>query len=72
MDAPTKTGSSVFLRLMALLLHAVLNFIVITWFTNFDLTGSWLVFTGFVVAVFALIYFFLKHIVSFLHFVKNR
>ena len=68
----TKTSNQLFIRTAALLLHAVLNFIFISWLTNFDLTGSWLRFTGFVLAILALVYFFLKHIVSFLQFVKKQ
>lgn len=65
-----KTTNRLALRLLALLLHALLNFVVITWLTNFDLTGSWLVFAGFVLAVLVLLCFFLKHLVSFVTFFK--
>ena len=71
MEQNTKTSNRLSVRIAALLLHAVLNFIIITWLTNFDLTGSWLVFIAFAMIVFVLIYFFLRHIVSFVQFLKN-
>lgn len=72
MPQSTKTSSRFFVRIAALLFHALLNFIAVTYLTNFDVTGSWLRFAGFVLAVFALFYFFLRHLFSFVLFLKNN
>ncbi|HUC80509.1 MAG TPA: hypothetical protein VMR70_06310 [Flavisolibacter sp.] len=72
MNRVTKTFNSLTLRLFGILLHAVLNFVAVSYLLNFDISGSWIVFVGFIVAVFFLSYVFLKHLVSFIHFIINN
>src|SRR5690349_8279863 len=72
MTQKTKTLQPFILRLLAVLLHALLNFIAISYLLDFDITGSWLVFIGFVLLVFLLVYLFLRHIISFIQFIKKQ
>ena len=72
MEPKTKTFNSFVLRVAAIIIHAILNFIAISYMVNFDITGSWIKFIGFTLVVFAMFYLFLLHIVSFIHFVKNK
>ena len=69
---PTKTYNSLTLRIFSIVLHAVFNFIIVSYLTDFDLTGSWIVFTGFLIVVFFLSYVFLKHLAIFIHYIKNK
>lgn len=71
MSKPTKTYNSFLLRFISIILHAVLNFILFSYLTDFDLTGSWIVFIGFLIVVIFLNYVFLKHLASFIHFIKK-
>ena len=61
-----------FFRTGAILLHAVLNVILVTWITNFDITGSWLAVIGFMILLFLLLVLFLKHILSFITYIKTK
>lgn len=72
MEQTAKITYRLFIRIAALLFHAVLNFIVVTGLTNFDLTGSWSLFAAFAAVVFVLLYLFLRHVVSFVCFLKNK
>ena len=72
MNKLTKTANSFILRLFGILLHAVLNFIIVSYLVNFDISGSWIVFIGFIIVVFFLSYVFLKHLASFIHFIINK
>ena len=64
--------NSLFLRISALLLHAVANFILVSYLFNFDLTGKWIYFLGFIVLLFALLWIFIIHLVSFIRFIKTK
>jgi hypothetical protein len=64
--------NSLFIRSAALLLHALVNFLLVNWLVNFDITRKWIFFIGFVIALLALLYFFIKHIVSFIYFIKTK
>jgi len=64
--------NSVFTRTAALLLHALLNFLLVSWLVNFDITGKWVFFIGFIIFLLALLYLFIKHIVSFIYFIKTK
>jgi hypothetical protein len=72
MSLKTKTLQHSLLRLLAILLHALLNFIAISYLTDLDITGSWLLFAGVVLVVLVLLYLFLKHVFSFILFLKSR
>jgi hypothetical protein len=60
------------MRVVAILLHAVANFLLVTWLTNFDISGSWLAAGGFVVLLAILLFLFIKHILSFIYFLKTK
>ncbi|WP_046367280.1 hypothetical protein [Flavihumibacter petaseus] len=53
------------LRFAALLFHAFASFLVVNYFLNMDLSGSWLLFSVFVLVVGVLVFLFLKHVVYF-------
>jgi hypothetical protein len=72
MATKTKTTDQIFVRTALLLVHIILNIVVITRLTDFDLTGSWLVFTGFILLVFILLFLFIRHFLSFFQFLKNK
>lgn len=72
MTQKTKTLRPLILRLLAVILHALLNFIAVSYLLDFDITGSWLVFIGFVLLVFLLVSLFLRHVISFIQFIKNQ
>lgn len=72
MNQPAKTLNNFILRIAAILIHAILNFIAISYMVNFDISSSWIKFIAFTVAVFFLFYLFLLHIVSFINFLKNK
>ena len=59
-------------RLAALLLHAVLNFIFISYLMDYDITGSWLKVVGFVLLIFMLLIAFIVHLLSFIKLIKTR
>ena len=59
-------------RLAALLLHAVLNFILISYLMDYDITGSWLKVVGFVLLIFMLLFAFIVHLLSFIKLIKTR
>ncbi len=60
------------LRTVALLLHALLNFFVISYTMDYDITGRWLNIILFVLLCIVLMYFFVLHIISFYQFVKSK
>ena len=72
MEPKTKTLNSFILRVAALIIHAILNFIAISYMVNFDITGSWIKFIAFALVVFGMFYLFLLHIVSFINFLKQK
>ena len=59
-------------RLAALLLHAVLNFILISYLMDYDITGSWLKVVGFVLLIFMFLIAFIVHLLSFIKLIKTR
>ena len=61
-----------YLRFFVLVLHALANVAVIAFFTNFDLTGNWFAFGGFIIALLVLLLLFVQHLLLFLRFIKNK
>jgi Na+-driven multidrug efflux pump len=61
-----------FFRVLAVLLHALFNFILISYLTNFDITGSWLAVTAFLVTLVLLIALFIQHVISFINYIKTQ
>ena len=64
--------NSMLLRLVLLLLHAFINFALVSWLLNFDITGSWLAVGAFVIGVLLLMVVFIRHLLSFFSFLKTR
>ena len=59
-------------RLGALLGHALLNIIIVSYATGFDIAGSWLAVTGFFLLLFLLFVLFVKHLISFINYIKTK
>jgi hypothetical protein len=59
-------------RTLMLILHALLNFFIIFYVMDYDLTGSWLRFILFVLLLLALLYFFILHLVAYYKLVKSK
>ncbi len=72
MNKQTRTFNSLALRIFGIILHAIANFILVSYLVDYDITGSWIVFIGFVLVVFFLSYVFLRHLVSFINFIINK
>ncbi|MBC7950106.1 MAG: hypothetical protein H7Y42_19640 [Chitinophagaceae bacterium] len=64
--------NTLLIRIGALLLHALANFFLLTYLTDYDLTGSWLAIGGFVILLVVLLVLFIKHILSFVYFLKTK
>ncbi|MEO7922333.1 MAG: hypothetical protein ABIR30_01515 [Chitinophagaceae bacterium] len=60
------------LRTFAILIHAVANFILVTWLLNYDISGSWLYFVGFIAICLLLLFLFIKHLLSYIYFIKTN
>ena len=60
------------LRTAAIILHAVANFIVVSVLLNYDISGSWVVFLGFVAVVLVLVYLFIRHLLSYIYYIKTK
>ena len=60
------------IRTSALLLHAFLNFVLVSYLLNYDLTGSWIVVTGFIILLFLLVVLFIRHLLSYFYFIKTK
>lgn len=63
--------NSILYRTVALVMHAVLNLVIISYLVRFDTTGSWVNFTAFIAAMLVLLILFIKHLVSFIYFIKS-
>ncbi len=58
-------------RIAALLLHGFANFIVVSVFMGYDVTGSWFRFFAFILACTMLGILFFMHVFSFIRFIKK-
>lgn len=65
------TMNSIFIRSAAIVLHVLLNIILINYLVNIDPTGSWLKFTAFILAMLVLLILFIKHVITFISFIKS-
>ena len=72
MEKSTKSTNQFILRIFAIILHAILNFIAVSYITDMDLTGSWIVFIGFLLVLVFLTFLFIKHLVSFINYITNK
>lgn len=60
------------LRLSLLILHGLANIAAVIYLTAYDITGSWLKTAGFILALFVLLFFFIRHMIAFINFIKLR
>jgi hypothetical protein len=59
-------------RTAAIIIHAIANFLLVTYLLAIDITGSWLYFIGFILIIALLLYLFIKHLVSYIYFIKIK
>jgi hypothetical protein len=59
-------------RTLILILHALLNFFIVSYVMDYDLTGSWLRIILFVLLMLVLLYFFILHLVAYYKLVKPK
>ena len=60
------------IRLFAILLHAALSIILVSYLIDYDITGRWITFIGFIILLLALFYLFVRHLISFYYFIKTK
>jgi len=61
-----------FFRLTVIIVHALVNFIAISYCMKFDITGSWLSFLLFAILCIVLLVAFIIHLISFVQFLKTN
>lgn len=59
-------------RTLAILGHALLNYVLISLMYRFDITGSWMMFSLFLLLCLALVVLFIVHIISFYKYLQNH
>ncbi len=59
-------------RVGAILMHVFLNIVIVSYVTRYDVTGSWIAMTGFVLLLFIMLGLLVMHIMSFLNFLKHK
>ena len=64
--------NKLFIRVGALLAHVLLNVVLVTYATNYDITGSWLLTALFSLFLFLLLTLFIWHLLSFIKFIKTN
>jgi hypothetical protein len=60
------------LRTLLLILHTLLNILIVSFVMDYDLTGSWLRITLFVLLLLVLLYFFVLHLIAYSKLVKPK
>lgn len=60
------------LRVGLIMLHALANIVVVSYLVNYDITSSWLATISFVIILFILLTLFIKHIMSFIKYIKTN
>jgi len=65
-------SSQLLVRIVFLLIHITLNFIVVSYLVSFDWTGSWIRFFLFLILVLTLAALFIRHVISIIYFIKSR
>ena len=58
-------------RTAAIIAHAAANFILISVLFRYDITGRWVTFIGFILLALILLYLFIRHLVSYIYFLKK-
>jgi len=64
--------NGLFFRIAALIANVLLNVIVISYLTDYDITGSWKAVFGFLAVLFLLMAIFITHLVSFINYIKTK
>lgn len=64
--------NNILFRTLMLLLHALLNFFIVSYVMDYDLTGSWLRIILFVLLLLALLYFFILHLIAYYKLLKSK
>lgn len=59
-------------RTLAILIHGLTNFLLVSWMLQYDITGSWMGFTLFIVLCLLLLVLFVKHLVSFIKYLQSN
>ncbi|MFT3979510.1 MAG: hypothetical protein QM687_03505 [Ferruginibacter sp.] len=59
-------------RTLAMLAHAFLNYILISWLFEFDITGSWAGFIFFIILCALLLLLFIRHCISFYKYLQTN
>lgn len=61
-----------FYRIAVMILHAIVNFLIISWLMNFDISGSWIGFFAFILVCLFLLSLFIIHLYFFFVFIKTK
>jgi hypothetical protein len=64
--------NNVLFRTVLIILHALLNFFIISYIMDFDITGSWLRLILFVLLLMILLYFFIIHVIFYSKLLKSK
>lgn len=59
-------------RTFLILIHAFINFLLVSWVLQYDITGSWMGFTLFIILCLLLLVLFVKHLVSFIKYLQSN
>ena len=59
-------------RTLAILIHGLINFLLVSWMLQYDITGSWIGFTLFIILCLLLLVLFVKHLVSFIKYLQSN
>jgi hypothetical protein len=60
------------IRIAAIIAHVLLNIVIISFLTDFDITARWITTIAFVLIIFLLFVMLIKHIVSFINYIKTK
>ena len=60
------------IRTSGILLHALVSFLLINWMFKYDIAGSWLGFTLFIIICLLLLMLFTRHLVSFIRYLQSN
>jgi len=59
-------------RICILLLHFIASILLLTFLVDYDITGKWIKFIGFIILMLLLLFLFVKHLISFYYFIKTK
>ena len=64
--------NNIVLRTILLILHVLLNFFIVSFLMDYDITGSWLRMILFILLLIVLLYFFILHIFYYSKLLKSK